>query len=932
MLNFGSGCPAGLASRRIYPRLCATLAWLLFQLPLTTQAEPTPPNKGSGASKPSQPVNAPRAQLAQAAPPPAASPAPAQPAPPTTAPAAPPPAAEPTVPPPEAAPAEPPAEAQPLEAAPAPEGEVATITETPEALVPEDDAADKPVAEGALGEIVVTAARRETTLQKYAGAATAMTQEDLDRKNIKSVRDVANATPSVTIGTQESNVEVYIRGVGTDNNTEIGDPTVATHIDGVYIPRPRGVGSMLFDMERLEIGRGPQGTLRGRNAVAGTLNIITNKPVLGETLGDASFQLGNYSQRLARGMVNIPFGDRIALRVAGFGEVRDPFFKNGGPVRTIVPTESGDTLAYRASLLIKPVDMLKISLAHDFMQDKGTGYSGANFLPALQAGLLPEEVTDPRSVLFRGPQPSQKLQHWGFRGNIDLDLGPVLVELISSYRQLGFEQVSSGNVGVNYPGRNVAAENYDDWGTSYWQAESKSIVQELRVYAPPTSRLRWTAGGFFSSERQKVFLGATTDNTNGYSGQEFNMPSVKNHSLAGYVDAIFDILEQWRATGGLRISSENKSRDGIGYQYQVDGLMSNARFGTEGFRFKGFDRTDFTANDGAPGSDLLNGIASFGGRDTLQTALMQPGVMLASGRLLEQHGTYDARFVDFRLGTDYDLTKDNMVYVQFATGHKSGGFNDTILVEDRPVAPTYKPEALYSTEIGSRNKFLDGKLAANVTAFWYHYVDQQFKAIQEILSSGIEGKAGASNLQIINATNSRILGVEAEVAARLPFGLRADLAATLLDARFTNGEVADTRLGWSPAEQTMTPLSGNQLPRAPVLSVNYALSQKIPTSFGKFDWNVSAQTRSVQYMTVFNGDGRDARGNVNPNLSDKVPSYTRVDINIGYTIPNGRLRIDAFVLNLTDVIYMTSLINTPNLNLRFFNPPRQIGARLTVTL
>jgi outer membrane receptor protein involved in Fe transport len=177
-----------------------------------------------------------------------------------------------------------------------------------------------------------------------------------------------------------------------------------------------------------------------------------------------------------------------------------------------------------------------------------------------------------------------------------------------------------------------------------------------------------------------------------------------------------------------------------------------------------------------------------------------------------------------------------------------------------------------------------------------------------------------------------VLGLEAELAARLPFGLRADVAGTLLDARFTSGAIADTRLGWDPSTQPMTPLDGNLLPRAPQLSVNYGVSQQLHTSFGKFDWSVSAQTSSIQYMTVFNGDGRDNKGNVNPNLSDKVPSYTRVDVNVGYTIPNGQLRIDAFVLNLTDVIYMTSLINTPNLNLRFFNPPRMIGARMTVQL
>ncbi len=110
------------------------------------------------------------------------------------------------------------------------------------------------------------------------------------------------------------------------------------------------------------------------------------------------------------------------------------------------------------------------------------------------------------------------------------------------------------------------------------------------------------------------------------------------------------------------------------------------------------------------------------------------------------------------------------------------------------------------------------------------------------------------------------------------------------------------------------------------------LHQTIPTDIGKFDWGVSLQTRSQQYMTVFNGNGRDSKGVVNPNLSDVVPSYTRIDVSAGYTRPDGRLRLEAFCTNLTDVIYMTSLINTPNLNLRFFNPPRQIGARITVQL
>ena len=781
-----------------------------------------------------------------------------------------------------------------------------------------------------LGEMVVTASRRQTTLQKYAGAATAMTQQELDRKGIRSVRDVANATPSVEIGQQESNVEVYIRGVGTDYNTELGDPTVATHIDGVYIPRPRGVGSMLYDVERFEISRGPQGTLRGRNAVAGTFNIITAKPVLEEWLGEASLQLGNYSQRLGRGMINVPIGEKLALRVAAFGEIHDPFFENAGPVHTIIPSESSDVLAYRGTLLFQPVDAVKVTLSGDFTQEQGTGYSGSNYFAALAAGILPEEVPDPRAVIYRGPQPSQHLEHWGVRGNVEVELGPVNIEYLGSYRALGYQQVSAGNAGVEIPGQ----ENYqtDDWGTSYWDTESKSVVQELRVFAPDTARLRWTVGGFFFNENQKAFLGSTVDNTGGYAGNEYNMPSVENHSYAGYLDAIFDILETWRATGGIRLSTDAKSRDGIGYAYSFSGLEPGQRFGTEGFRFRAFDRTDYRAGGGGMFDDFLNGVARFGGRDTLEAALMNGEVTLDQSRLLEQHGKYDSTFVDFRLGTDFDLTPDNLLYLQFATGHKSGGFNDNELRNGVSVAPTYEPEALYATEIGSKNKLLDGNFVANLTGFWYHYQNQQFRSIEEIVSSGMMGQAGASSSVIFNAAASRVLGVEAELGARLPAGFHADFAATFLDARFTEGSVADTRLGWDASTQPIVALQDNFLPRAPQLSLNYGISQRIDTTFGRFDWSVSAQTRTVQYMTVFNGDGTDTMGNTNPNLSDKVPSYTRVDLNVGYTIPNGRLRVDAFVLNLTDVVYMTSMINTPNLNLRFFNPPRQIGARLTVQL
>ena len=163
-----------------------------------------------------------------------------------------------------------------------------------------DPATDTAAAEPAydpneVETVKVTIDRRERSIQDYPGSVSAFTQDDLTRTGIRNVRDMQQASPSLEIGTQEGNTEMFIRGIGSNYNTELGDPAVANHIDGVYIPRARGLGTMLFDLERVEVNRGPQGTLRGRNATAGTLNIITARPHLGEWQASASYQMGNYS-------------------------------------------------------------------------------------------------------------------------------------------------------------------------------------------------------------------------------------------------------------------------------------------------------------------------------------------------------------------------------------------------------------------------------------------------------------------------------------------------------------------------------------------------------------------------------------------------------------------------------------------------------------
>src|SRR5690606_15000117 len=186
---------------------------------------------------------------------------------------------------------EPAAEPAPAEAAPA---DVAPAEDAPADVAPADDAAfeaaplsedelaaqdaadlaaldDEAPVEAGQAEVVVTVDRRTKNLQDYSGVASAFSEKKLESLGITNVRELSTQVPGLKIANQEGSTEIFIRGVGSDNNTELGDPAVALHIDGVYIPRPRGLGTAFFDIERVEVSSGPQGTLRGRNALAGTV-------------------------------------------------------------------------------------------------------------------------------------------------------------------------------------------------------------------------------------------------------------------------------------------------------------------------------------------------------------------------------------------------------------------------------------------------------------------------------------------------------------------------------------------------------------------------------------------------------------------------------------------------------------------------------------
>jgi iron complex outermembrane receptor protein len=167
-----------------------------------------------------------------------------------------------------------------------------------------------------LDEVVVTAQRRSENLQKTPLTISAVTGEKLESQGIKTVVDLANQVPALQITSSGGGAaQIFLRGIGSTNTTEVGDPAVAYHIDGIYIARSTSVGALFYDIDRVEVLRGPQGTLYGRNATAGAINVITKQPKF-DYEASGSIDVGNYGAITTSGMVNVPVSETLAVRAA----------------------------------------------------------------------------------------------------------------------------------------------------------------------------------------------------------------------------------------------------------------------------------------------------------------------------------------------------------------------------------------------------------------------------------------------------------------------------------------------------------------------------------------------------------------------------------------------------------------------------------------
>jgi iron complex outermembrane receptor protein len=668
----------------------------------------------------------------------------------------------------------------------------AVVSASPMALAQE---ADEERSNNRLEEVIVTVERREQSLQDLEGTAVAFTGDDLKILGIQNLTDLSEQAVGVEISNKQGNVEVWIRGIGSSNNTELGDPAAATHLDGVYIPRPSGIGSVFFDIERVEVNYGPQGTLRGRNATAGSVNIVSWKPGLGVWDAMVEVEGGNYDQLMATGMINAPVSDNSALRLSVYSLEHDSYYNDVGPL-DLEMAEASDNEGYRLQYLWQPSDELQLLFAADHVEEKGTGYTGTNYANSLGNGVAQDGIEDPRDVIGRAFTPVQDTTHSGFRFQLNYDAGFGNFEYIGSFRDLTYDYAAATPLAPDYPGvidtLGPLDEALDNWSRFQFITESESTVHELRFMSPEEERLYYTVGAFYFKEDQKAFLASAGDRGGFFQGAEFNQPDTNGEAYSVYGDFTYDLTPKTRLTGGIRYTHDEKSRRGVNARYAFAlggydintgnpfGCCMGARVGTEGFAFAGFNRTIYnpdTDNDGNVSEQefidfYLNGIQSFGARDTLDDIIANgplaggapnPAACEDSdstdslicaqdenGNLIHsfavpispndsitiQNGAMKDSFVDWRLRLGHDLTDQVLVYGLVSTGHKSGGFNDTFKDPDvgASISPEYDTEKVTMYELGLKSEFDLGSVPTrfNGSAFFYDYTDQVFTSILSV--------------------------------------------------------------------------------------------------------------------------------------------------------------------------------------------------------
>lgn len=815
----------------------------------------------------------------------------------------------------------------------------AAFAQTAEA---EEDSGNEP--------IIVTATLRAMDVQDIPLAVTAVAPEALERQGINDIKNLAAISPSFNIQSSQTETQgtsIKIRGVGTTGNNTGLESSVGVFIDGVYQSRPGVALGDLVDLERLEILRGPQGTLFGRNTSAGALNVTTKRPSLSTTEGFVNASYGNYNFMNLQAGVSVPVVQDVAgLRMSGTWRKRDGYLKTPSGV------ESNDRDRYmlRGQLYVEPNADVSIRLLADYAKTdeqccQAVIVRETELAPfSALHGLASDGVDQSGSSALNNLSINAKnylngSKQWGVSGELKWDLGGAKLTYIGSYRKFDSSSTTTGGFTGNdtYTVGNGATTSRPGILPSGDHIET--MTQELRVQGTAfNDKLDWLIGGFYGDEDitadQTMTLNAdfqrtgsafnfanlagvnplfaltalgnagTPVNANGNYAENRFLQNAKSWSV--FTHNVLNITEKLSLTLGARYVKEEK----------------DASFGQLGATTgAGASACQASINGvlaGTVPAALRNGMIGINcfpfAVSTNLTAPAALGGGLAS-RLLPLPRTWSDTFKDdeitYTAQVGYKANEDLLLYAGYSHGFKSGGFNlDPMsatlqnsaavlagLQTGTAVAPVYaepdfKSEKVDQIEIGAKAT-LFGSIKANLALF-----DMKMSDFQVLEFTGVQ-------FLTFNVHSARSTGAELELFGKLSDNISANVSATYANSRYPK----DCNTGVAAAAlASVNRLCGSTLTNAPKFAGVVGLTYEGQVNDAGWGLLVNG---NINYSDRRRTSTINLDTNNLPNPLDYQDAYFKMNARIGLTTPNEQLTFELWGTNLNNEITRGITANTP---------------------
>lgn len=716
----------------------------------------------------------------------------------------------------------------------------------------------------------VTARHRPESLQSTPIAITAIGEAEMKAAKLDGLADIAARTPGFQMNAYNaSEPELFMRGIGSDIESAGAAAAIGMYVDGVYIARGTAAAMDLFDLQSVEVLRGPQGTLYGKNVVGGAINFITKRPGLGKTEGNMELSLGNFGLLEGRGYVTGGVSDSVAAKLAVSGMTRDGYGKN-----TFTGNDADDLSrqAVRAQFLYDAADNLEMLLT--------LGTSGSDGTPRVKHIAYSEG----RNAAFISDNPREDKN--SIDGYEDTDSDELSLKIdwthdigrltsISAYRKNSYDFYENAATGLvdtavffdpwGDPANNtvasddeIAAMQVDDQWLSRKREDAKQWSQELRVAGDNGDKLNWLLGAFYMredisrAENVDYWFHTPWGTTTGVLD---NSTDNISNSYATFSQIGYQLTDSFSATAGLRWSRDQKD---------FGGSASGRRF----------DNWDNLHED------------------------------LAGNRVAAYNFATDASWSSTTpsLSLEYQYRPEVFLYYSIAKGYKSGGFNGEGMEKAIEAVTAFKPETAWNNEVGFKTQGFENKFRLNGAVFRTNYTDIQSQVWVET------GPNTPADLEVMNGTGVA-QGLELEATALLTDSLTLNLSYGYLDAEFTEDLLVDD-----------LNLKGNKMRRSPENSLNI---------YTHYAWQVEgvgeASLRlSYQYQDSYFFD------NSNDPLTE-VDSEYNVDLIVSLQSMDDSWDLQFWVKNLTDELNVgstTLYAAWDNTVFNAYKPPRTVGMTL----